>query len=83
MLTDTQQPQQSSDVPSKMTEWPNEPTLATLKSDLEQAKPAHDAQVARINHWNDLLKVKGNAKPKTVKGRSSVQPKLIRRQAEW
>src|SRR5690606_597181 len=29
------------------------------------------------------MNVRGKAKPPTVKGRSSVQPKLIRRQAEW
>src|SRR5690606_29734560 len=69
--------------PQKLTNWKNEPTLLTLKGDLEAAKPSHDAQISRIQHWNDLMQVKGNAKPKPAKGRSSVQPKLIRRQAEW
>lgn len=69
--------------PQKITDWKNEPTLLILKGDLEAAKPHHDAQVSRIQHWNDLMQVKGSAKPKAVKGRSSVQPKLIRRQAEW
>lgn len=69
--------------PQKLTDWKNEPTLLTLKGDLEAAKPHHDSQISRIQHWNDLLQVKGQAKPKPVKGRSSVQPKLIRRQAEW
>lgn len=67
----------------KLTNWKNEPTLLTLKTDLEAAKPSHDAQLLRIQHWNDLLNVRGRAKPPVVKGRSSVQPKLIRRQAEW
>ncbi|MFP3645137.1 hypothetical protein [Paraburkholderia sp. SIMBA_054] len=67
----------------KLTDWQNEPTIQTLKEDLEAAKPAHDAQVAKIEHWRDLLHVRGSAKPKAVKGRSQVQPKLIRRQAEW
>lgn len=67
----------------KLTKWKNEPTLLTLKTDLEAAKPSHDAQLLRIQHWNDLLSVRGKAKPPAVKGRSSVQPKLIRRQAEW
>lgn len=79
--TDTQLP--VSPDQTKLTKWANEPTLRTLKLDLEQAKPAHDAQLQRINQWVDLLKVKGNARPPKVKGRSSVQPKLIRRQAEW
>lgn len=67
----------------KLTDWVNEPSILTLKGDLEMAKPSHDAQVGRINGWNDLMAVKGSAKPKSIKGRSSVQPKLIRRQAEW
>jgi hypothetical protein len=67
----------------KMTNWKNEPTLLTLKQDLEQAKPSHDAQLQRIEEWTDLLKIRGKARPPKVKGRSSVQPKLVRRQAEW
>lgn len=67
----------------KLTDWPNEPSLQTLKEDLSGAKPAHDAQIAKINEWNDLMYVRGKEKPKPVKGRSSIQPKLIRRQAEW
>lgn len=67
----------------KLTDWKNEPSLLTLKTDLEAAKPAHDAQQSRIQKWVDLLKVEGKARPQKVKGRSSVQPKLIRRQAEW
>lgn len=67
----------------KLTKWANEPTIQILKGDLEQAKPAHDSQMANVERWNDLSAVKGKAKPIPVKGRSSVQPKLIRRQAEW
>lgn len=70
-------------VPQKITNWKNEPALSDLKNDAELAKPQHDAQMAKIVEWNNLLKVEGSARPKKVKGRSSVQPKLIRRQAEW
>jgi hypothetical protein len=73
----------SPNAPQKLTSWSNEPTIQTLKGDLEASKPAHDAQVAKIQHWSDLLHVRGKAKTPQVKGRSSVQPKLIRRQAEW
>lgn len=66
-----------------LTEWSNEPKLADLKGDLEAAQGSHDAQLVKIKHWEDLRTVSGSAKPKKVKGRSSVQPKLIRRQAEW
>lgn len=67
----------------KLTDWKNEPTLLTLKTDLESSKPSHDAQLSRIQHWQDLMNVRGAAKPQAAKGRSQVQPKLIRRQAEW
>lgn len=66
-----------------LTNWANEPDLLTLKRDLEAAKPAHDTQQARIDHWKDLMFVRGKAAPKRVKGRSNIQPKLIRRQGEW
>lgn len=80
-MNDTQAPRTS--FAEKLTGWKNEPTLQTLKQDLESAKPSHDAQQTKIQGWVDLLKVEGKAKPAKVKGRSSVQPKLIRRQAEW
>lgn len=67
----------------KLTDWSNEPSVRQLKEDLETAKQAHDDQMVRIQRWNDLTAVKGKAKPPKIKGRSSVQPKLIRRQAEW
>ena len=67
----------------KMTDWANEPTISDLKADYESAKPAHDAHVQSVDRWRDLLHVRGKSKPIKVKGRSSVQPKLIRKQAEW
>lgn len=82
MEADTQLAQVSPDA-TKLTNWKNEPTLLTLKRDLEAAKPSHDTQMAKITEWVDLLKVRNKAKPPKIKGRSSVQPKLIRRQAEW
>lgn len=68
----------------KLTDWENEPTIQTLKSDFEVAKTAHDSQMIKINKWTDLMKAsKINKAVKAKQGRSSVQPKLIRRQAEW
>lgn len=67
----------------KLTNWENEPKLCDLKGDLKASQPSHDEQVAKIIHWRDLLSITGEAKPHKVKGRSSVQPKLIRKQAEW
>ena len=68
---------------AKLTDWPNEPSLQALKMDHQAAKPEHDAQVSKIQNWNDQMQVKGKARPPVVKGRSQVQPKLVRRQAEW
>ena len=67
----------------KLTKWANEPTLEILQGDLDNARPAHNAQIAKINHWVDLMKGAGKAAPPKIKGRSSIQPKLIRKQAEW
>lgn len=67
----------------KLTDWANEPELKTLKGDLVAAKPSHDDQANKIKKWTDLLHVTGSAKPPVVKGRSAIQPKLVRRQAEW
>jgi hypothetical protein len=67
----------------RMTEWANEPDLQALKSDFDSCKVSHDAIVANIKRWNNLLRVEGEAKPPKVKNRSQVQPKLVRRQAEW
>ena len=67
----------------KLTKWANEPTVTKLKEDLEAARPAHDTFIAKVRRWNDLSEVKGSAAPPKIKGRSQIQPKLIRRQAEW
>ena len=75
--------QPDADNTPKMTDWKNEPTMASLKFDLEGARPTHDAHKSQVAHWNDLMKTKGKAAAPKIKGRSSVQPKLIRRQAEW
>lgn len=67
----------------KLTEWTKEPTVVDLKADFEIAKGLHDEHVLKVDGWNDLLQIKGTARIPKSKGRSSVQPKLIRRQAEW
>ena len=67
----------------KLTKWVNEPTVSDLKSDLTAAKSSQSTQISMIDDWLDMLNVEGVHKPKTRKGRSSVQPKLVRKQAEW
>jgi hypothetical protein len=71
------------DIASPLTKWKKEPSVLDLKADLLVAQPWHDAQVAKVQEWLDLRDVKGSAKPKRVANRSAVQPKLVRKQAEW
>lgn len=66
-----------------LTDWDNEPTVSDLKSDYDSAYSSHSAQMSQITTWLNNLNVEGSAKPKKVPGRSSVQPMLIRKQAEW
>jgi hypothetical protein len=66
-----------------LTDWKNEPNILQLKLDFQMSKPAHDTLVTKVRGWTDLMNVTGEEKPKKIKGRSSIQPKLIRRQAEW
>lgn len=65
------------------TNWANEPTLMQLKQHLEDSREIHQTQKGRIEMWLDNLNIEGSAKIKPVVGSSSVQPKLIRKQAEW
>lgn len=83
-MNETQQEAVSPYVEVKpLTDWKNPPTLLALKQDLQDAKPIHDQQRTKIGVWLDNLNVTGAAKVKTRKGNSSIQPKLIRKQAEW
>ena len=66
-----------------ITDWANEPDVRTLKEDLEAAKQGHDNHVANVQRWRELMAGRNQNAPKKAPGRSTVQPKLIRRQAEW
>ena len=67
----------------KFTDWTNPPSVRNLKQDLSDAKPEHDSHVTKVNGWLDNLNITGSAKIEKKKGRSSMVPKLIRKQAEW
>lgn len=66
---------------SKLTKWKNEPSIEDLKQNLLDATGDYDFHVSEVKKWQTLL----NPPPFDVKGeaRSSVVPKLIRKQAEW
>jgi|TARA_B110000902_G_scaffold158551_1_gene181726 hypothetical protein len=67
----------------KFTDWKNEPTLEDLKENYTDASSDKSAHVNNVNNWLDKLHVRNGAKMKASKTRSTVQPKLIRKQAEW
>lgn len=69
--------------PKKLTSWKNEPTIEVLKRDFEASKQTHIVQANKVIQWNDIRNVTGKSKPVKIKGRSGIQPKLVRRQAEW
>ena len=71
------------ELPNPLTDWDNEPTCADLKQDYQEASGHHDTHVTNVNTWLDNLNVTGSAKITKVKGRSTIVPKLIRKQAEW
>lgn len=68
---------------TKITEWKNEPTLSQLKENLSDSGGAYRENIENIEKWLDHLNIEGKAKRKPIKNRSNVQPKLIRKQAEW
>lgn len=66
-----------------ITEWSNEPKVEDLRADLEASKTSHDSHISNVLRWRNIMATKGSAGVKKVAGRSAVQPKLVRRQAEW
>lgn len=67
----------------RLTDWTNEPQIKTLKQDLESCNTSHKNQMIKVDEWSDYRNATGVAAPKAQKGQSKVQPKLIRKQAEW
>lgn len=66
-----------------LTKWSNPPKLRDLKQHLEDARSIHATQVGKVDNYLDNMNITGRAKVKTPDGNSQVQPKLIRKQAEW
>lgn len=68
----------------KLTDWPNEPAVGDLRDDYLNSKASHDAQVEIIDKYMKNLKAEPLPLPKKDRlTRSTIQPKLIRKQAEW
>jgi hypothetical protein len=66
-----------------LTDWDNPPKVSDLKQDYTDAKGDHDEHLADVQRWMDNLYVRGSAKIKKKANRSTIVPKLIRKQAEW
>ena len=64
-------------------DWEKEPSLAELKYDFEQCQSSHSAQLAKLNRWETNYQVKKIGQSKQPQKGSSIQPNLIRKQAEW
>lgn len=67
----------------KLTNWKKEPTVKDLKQDYTDSLQIHQKQVTKIEEWLNLMNITGSAKIKVATGNSSVQPRLIKKQAEW
>jgi hypothetical protein len=66
-----------------LTDWENPPSVADLKRDYTEAESSQSAHRNNVAKWLDMMNVTGSAAIPKMKGRSTVQPKLIRKQAEW
>ena len=71
------------DAQIELTQWDNPPSIRDLKQDYEDARNDAQIHIADIARWRDNFNVEGVAKVKTPDGNSNIQPKLIRKQAEW
>ena len=66
---------------NQLTVWKNEPSVKDLQSDLDSAQSTYKDHVNTVEKY--LSKLAGELKINIPKGRSKIQPKLIRKQAEW
>ena len=71
---------------SRLTNWEKEPTISEIKGDLEYARQENTEQRANVEGWLNLRNATGaesGKKGKPQPGRSTLQPKLIRKHNEW
>jgi len=67
----------------KLTDWKKEPSVRSLQEDLIGASRSHEDHKNKVELWLDNLNITGTAKRTFQKNRSSIVPRLIRKQAEW
>jgi hypothetical protein len=70
-------------IETKLTDWANEPSIGDLQQNLDDAKSDYNKHINDVDIWLDNLNITGRAVIKKRLNRSSVVPKVIRKQAEW
>ena len=65
------------------TGWANPPGVGNLQADLDASRPSQQEYVTKLKMWLDYLQTTGVGAAPKRKGRSQVQPKLIKKHAEW
>lgn len=68
---------------TRLTDWKKEPKLHQLKEDYTASKSYHNAHMSRVNDWVDCFAAEGRFTVPKIAGRSSMAPKLVRKQVEW
>jgi hypothetical protein len=68
---------------AKETGWTNPPQVGNLQGDIDAARPSQQEYVTLLKKWSDYLNATGQGAAPIRKGRSQVQPKLIKKHAEW
>ena len=66
---------------NKLTDWVKEPSIRDLKQNIDNAYIEQQSHLSNLARWDSNFCV-SNAK-KTNKNRSTIQPKVIRKHAEW
>ena len=67
----------------RLTDWPIEPKLADLKADLQTTFAYHAEKMRQIKRWNDIKEAKRTDLNDYNKTRSTVEPKLVKKQLGW
>ncbi len=62
-------------------DWKNAPTVKKLEEDIENSEGDFNTHIGQVKKWLNLRD--GKLKIKIGKGKSTVSPKLVRKQAEW
>jgi hypothetical protein len=66
-----------------LTTWKNAPTIKDLKQNITDGELEQTRHANNVKRWMDNRSVTGSAATSKVKGKSSIAPKLIRKQNEW